>query len=167
MTLKELNEKLFAITDNYNSNKMFTETLIEDIKDLFSSVDQYRSDRAFREELKKIFGGFDEETVKNKNYSKDFNTKNLEIEDTSSIFYNKSVVFTGDLDGIKRDAAAEYVHSKGGAIRSSISSKTDIVIIGSIDPGPSKLKKIEELISAGINIRKVFEDEFVSISGLK
>lgn len=167
MTLKELNEKLFSITDKYNSDKIFTDSLIDDIKALFSSVDEYRTDRAFRDELRKIFGGFDEEIVKKKNYSKDFAAKNLEVEDKSSIFYDKSVVFTGDLDGIKRDTAAEYVHSKGGAVKGSISSKTDIVVIGSIGPGPSKLQKIEELINEGINIRKISEDEFISISGLK
>jgi NAD-dependent DNA ligase len=127
---------------------------------------EYEIDKEYREQMKTAFG-FDKSILENKKMSDEYKIKNLDIEDKSTIFYDKTVVFTGDLDGVKREVAAEYIHSKGGLVRGSISSKTDIVIIGSIKPGPEKLKKLEELIASGINIQKVSEVEFFKISRLK
>lgn len=188
MTQKELFEKLQNIIDLYGvanailaieiMYKSYTlglhakenEKLILHIKDkiidLFISAEEYKFDREIRERMKSAFG-FDEKSVINKSYSKDFRVRKENVADTTSIFYDKVVVFTGDLDGIKRNIAAEYVHSKGGIVRGSISSKTDIVVIGSINPGPEKLRKLEDLITSGVTIMKINEKEFFNISGLK
>jgi DNA ligase (NAD+) len=41
-----------------------------------------------------------------------------------------TVVITGSLPGFTRDSAAEAVTSRGGKVASSVSKKTDFVIVG-------------------------------------
>lgn len=86
----------------------------------------------------------------------------LENADSSSPFYNKKIVFTGILDKIGREEAAEIVKKMGADIDTTISKKTDFVIVG-IGAGPSKLKKISEYNHAGSNIKMVYEVEFLEI----
>ncbi len=50
---------------------------------------------------------------------------------------------TGGLEGFTRDSIAETITAHGGKPTSSVSQKTDYVLVGS-DPG-SKLAKAEEL----------------------
>lgn len=78
------------------------------------------------------------------------------IIDSNSIFYGKTMVFTGTLSRISRNEAKEIVISKGANVGSAISSKTDIVVVGK-NPG-SKLKKANEF-----GIRIMSEEEFLSI----
>lgn len=77
-------------------------------------------------------------------------------------FYNKRLVFTGDLRSMQRSDAAKHVSAFGADINTSISKKTQIVIIGE-GAGPSKMKKIQELREQGIEIRLIDEDEFLRI----
>lgn len=65
----------------------------------------------------------------------------------------KTFVFTGQLDSFARDEAKRIVQGLGGLIGSSVSRKTDFVVVGK-EPG-SKLEKAKTL---GINI--LSEDEF-------
>lgn len=76
----------------------------------------------------------------------------------SSPFSGKSVVLTGGLSSMSRDDAKEKIEALGGKIGSGVSSKTDIVIVGT-DAG-SKLKKAQEL-----GIRTIDEDEFLRLLG--
>jgi NAD-dependent DNA ligase len=138
----------------------------KELVELLLNAGEYKVDREFRDMLRSAFG-FDKSSVEHKKISEEYRNKNLEVEDKSTMFYNKTVVFTGDLTGIKREVAAEYIHSKGASVKSAVSSKTDIVVIGSINPGPEKLKKIEALIVSGANIQKMMEEDFLKITGLK
>jgi DNA ligase (NAD+) len=61
----------------------------------------------------------------------------------SQKFAGKSFVFTGGLANRSREAAAELVQQHGGKISSSVSKKTDYVVVGT-DPG-SKHDKAKEL----------------------
>ncbi|AZR74769.1 DNA ligase (NAD(+)) LigA [Anoxybacter fermentans] len=65
----------------------------------------------------------------------------------------KKFVFTGGLETLTRNEAKELVLSKGGKVSSSVSKKTDYVVVGK-DPG-SKYEKAKEL---GITI--LTEEEF-------
>ncbi len=65
----------------------------------------------------------------------------------------KTVVFTGELNGLSRGEAEEFVRRCGGSAISSVSRKTDMVVAG-LNPG-SKLDKARKL---GVKI--ISEDEF-------
>jgi DNA ligase (NAD+) len=78
----------------------------------------------------------------------------------SQKFAGKSFVFTGGLANRSREAAAELVQQHGGKISSSVSKKTDYVVVGT-DPG-SKYDKAKEL---GVTI--LTESEFDKLLSLK
>ncbi len=86
----------------------------------------------------------------------------LEQADSNSPFYNKKIVFTGILSKIGREEAAKIVKKMGADIDTSISKKTNIVIIGT-GAGPAKLKKIGEYNNTGSNIVLIYETEFLEI----
>lgn len=58
-------------------------------------------------------------------------------------FENKTFVLTGSLEFLTRNDATSMVESRGGKVTSSVTKKTDVVIVGS-DPG-SKYDKAKEL----------------------
>jgi DNA ligase (NAD+) len=55
----------------------------------------------------------------------------------------KTFVLTGTLSSLSREAAADAIQALGGKVTSSVSKRTDYVVVGS-DPG-SKLAKAESL----------------------
>lgn len=76
-----------------------------------------------------------------------------ERERVAGFFSGKTVVLTGTLEHFSRDEAAEIVRGQGGTISSSVSKKTDYVIVG--ESAGSKEVKAREL---GITI--LDEDAF-------
>ena len=84
-----------------------------------------------------------------------------EVKDPCNPFYQKKVVFTGVLQTMTRDQAANVVQELGADIDTSINKRTDFVIVGQ-GAGPSKLKKIDEFNSSGSTIKILNENEFVS-----
>ena len=69
---------------------------------------------------------------------------------------NKIFVFTGELESLKRDEAAQLVKDLGGRVTNSISSKTDYLVAG--DKGGSKLSKAEKL-----SVKIIDEQEFLRL----
>ncbi|HKK72161.1 MAG TPA: NAD-dependent DNA ligase LigA [Candidatus Krumholzibacteria bacterium] len=55
----------------------------------------------------------------------------------------RTVVLTGSLDSMTRDEAEEAVRMQGGRARSSVSSETDLLVVGK-DPGDTKTRDAEE-----------------------
>jgi DNA ligase (NAD+) len=68
-------------------------------------------------------------------------------------FFGKTFVLTGTLSNYTRDQAMTLIKERGGKIASSVSKKTDYVLVGE-DPG-SKLNKAKEL-----KIKTLDEDQF-------
>ena len=73
---------------------------------------------------------------------------------------NKSIVLTGGLESLSREEATEAAQAAGARVASSVSKKTDFVVVGT-DPG-SKAAKAEQL---GVEI--VDEKEFRKRLGRK
>jgi DNA ligase (NAD+) len=73
-------------------------------------------------------------------------------------FAGKTVVFTGTLESLGRAEAKSVVESSGGKVASSVSAKTDFLVVGG-KPG-SKAKKAEEL-----GVKVLLEPEFLQAIG--
>ncbi len=88
------------------------------------------------------------------------NIKNPEIKeiDKNHPLFGKIVVFTGSLKRYTRTEIENIARSFGANPTSSVSSKTNFVIIG--ENAGSKLKKAQEL-----NIKVITEDEFLKMCG--
>ena len=77
----------------------------------------------------------------------------------------KLCIMTGSSELVGRDQFKKIVVEQGGKISSSITGKTDLVLVGS-EAGPLKLRKIADLRAAGSNIRVVSDSEFLEIVGI-
>lgn len=84
------------------------------------------------------------------------------------IFEGKRFVFTGSFPGMPRSEATEIVEAKGGKVTTTVSKKTDYVIIGledtamvGADTKSSKIEKAEELNAAGCSIKLIKAERFI------
>jgi DNA ligase (NAD+) len=73
-------------------------------------------------------------------------------------FAGKTIVFTGTLESMGRAEGKQVVEDLGGNVASSVSSKTDYLVVGG-KPG-SKAKKAEEL-----GVKVLLEPEFLKMAG--
>jgi len=79
-------------------------------------------------------------------------------------FYNKRIVFTGALSSMARSEAAKKVLALGGILQGAVTRETDFVILGNKHRGTSsKQAKAEQLISLGVDIQIILEDDFIWI----
>jgi len=76
------------------------------------------------------------------------------------IFDNKILVLTGTLSSYSRNEAKKIIEDNGGKISSSVSKKTDFIVVG--EEAGSKLKKAQKL-----NIKILDEKQFNEIIGEK
>src|SRR5690606_31191463 len=90
--------------------------------------------------------------------------------DETHVFYGKNIVFTGELKSLERKDAMQKVVDLGGILKSSVSRKTDYLIVGEQDKSivgddglSSKEEKAYELIEKGFNIKILNEEEFLKI----
>jgi len=81
-----------------------------------------------------------------------------EIRATGGAFAGKTVVFTGTLEAMGRAEAKTVVEGQGGRVGSSVSPRTDFLVVGG-KPG-SKAKKAEAL-----GVRVLLEPEFLERIG--
>ena len=75
----------------------------------------------------------------------------------AQVLEGKSVVVTGTLESLSREAAEEAIKARGGKAPSSVSKKTTAVVVGE-GPGASKLNKATEL---GVPILN--EEQFLNL----
>ena len=99
----------------------------------------------------------DLENVNVINKLKEYNVNMLysnEVTEIKEEFLDKKFVLTGSLESITREDATKYIEDHGGKVSSSVSAKTDVVIVGK-DPG----SKYDKALSLGITIWN--EEEFL------
>lgn len=94
------------------------------------------------------------------------------VGDVDSAVYDKSFLFTGTLESMKRKDAQARVEALGGRAPSSITAALDFLVIGDKDMEKfnegwrsSKLKKAEKFIGQGAPMRIIAESEFVGMLG--
>lgn len=86
-----------------------------------------------------------------------------EVENPDTPFFMKKVVITGLFDAFPiREELASLLKKYGADINSSISRKTNIVIMG-VGAGPSKMRQISELQENGFDIMVLHEDDLLKI----
>jgi len=102
----------------------------------------------------------DEENINIINKLKEYNVNmtyindsNIEINDN---FNNKTFVLTGTLNTITRDKASEEIENRGGKVTSSVTKKTNVVIVGE-NPG----SKYDKALTLEIEIWN--EEKFIEL----
>jgi DNA polymerase III subunit epsilon len=85
-------------------------------------------------------------------------------------FFQKNIVFTGELSTLERKEAMQQVVNSGGIIKSGVSSKTDFLIVGTQDKSlvgesglSTKERKAYELMNKGKTIKILTEEEFIQL----
>lgn len=78
------------------------------------------------------------------------------VRRTDHAFSGKTFVLTGALQDFSRDEASELIKDRGGKVSSSVSKKTDYVVVG--EEAGSKLDKAQEL-----GIKTLTEKEFTKL----
>jgi DNA ligase (NAD+) len=81
-----------------------------------------------------------------------------EAEARETLLEGKTFVLTGGLDSMTRDEARGLIEERGGRVSSSVSKKTDFVVVGK-DPG-SKRDKARKL-----GVQTLSEDDFNKMIG--
>ena len=83
-------------------------------------------------------------------------------------FYNKQIVFTGALSTLTRVEAAKKVRACGGNLQGAVTKETDFVILGDKRRGvSSKQLRAEQLISLGVDIQLMLEEDFLWVLSMK
>ncbi len=100
-------------------------------------------------------------------------TATVESFNEAHHFYGKNVVFTGKLKNIDRRTAMQEIVNLGGKVKSSVSKKTEIIILGLQDKtlvgaeGISlKERRAYELIEQGFDIEIIREERFLKLLNL-
>jgi len=83
--------------------------------------------------------------------------KDLSCADPNNPFYDRKVVITGVFN-IERQELAKILKTMGADIDTGVSSRTNYLLIGE-EPGPSKLKKFDLLLSEGKDVRKIYQED--------
>ncbi len=125
------------LAEHFSSIEDLAEAAAEDLENVpevgpkvSASIAEFFSEAANRSILKKLYKAGLRPTAEKR-------------EVKSQKFAGKSFVFTGGLANRSREEAGELVQQHGGKISSSVSKKTDYVVVGT-DPG-SKHDKAKEL----------------------
>ena len=85
---------------------------------------------------------------------------NKESRQISSVLAGKKVVVSGKFTQYSRDQIKQMIADHGGKISSSVSTQTDILVVGE-NMGPSKLEKAQKW-----KIEMVSENDFLALIGI-
>lgn len=94
----------------------------------------------------------------------------VDVLNYSHLLYGKNIVFTGLLESLHRKEAMQKVVNLGGILKSTVSTKTDYLIVGKQnkkvvgeDGLSNKERKAYELKIKGYDIQIIEENEFLAI----
>lgn len=86
------------------------------------------------------------------------------------LFYQKSIVLTGELENLERAEAMQKIVDVGGIVKSSVSRKTDYLVVGIQDKKlvgddgmSTKEERAHSLIQEGCDIKILNEGEFIRL----
>lgn len=91
-----------------------------------------------------------------KKYGVNMNYLNDDIVKVDANFSDKTFVLTGTLNSITRGEAGSLIEERGGNVTSSVTKKTDVVVVGE-NPG----SKYDKAVNLGITIWR--EDQFMEL----
>lgn len=90
--------------------------------------------------------------------------------DPAHPFFEKRVVFTGELEGLERIDAMQLVVDRGGSYGNAVNKKTDVLVVADSEGGPAntspsrKLRAARELIEQGQAVQILSEEEFRALT---
>lgn len=129
-------------------------------------------DVAITNDVIQLFKGISEQSEDNifskikKKPLKEIQTKNIEFDESSSIF-KKRFVFTGKLERLTRNEVHQLVKDLGGDLDASVTKKTNYLVLGEQDYSKvkyngksSKQVKAENLKLSGYDIEIIPESRF-------
>lgn len=142
---KKLADHFYSIDDLANASTEEIEEISEIGPSISNSIKRFFSERQNKlliDKLKKA----------GLNFTQD---RKLKLSDKLS---NKSFVLTGTLSSMSREEAKEKIIANGGNVVSSVSKKTDFVVVGE-NPG----SKLDKALKLGLKI--INEEEFIDMLG--
>jgi hypothetical protein len=147
--------------------KFETKTIISDI--IYNNNDDqidvylniYKSD-TINDDAQFKYTSYDREILESRKIESQYlKPKKVTDEDDVDMFFKKKVIITGTFVSFPdRNDIAKLLYESGADIDTSITERTDYVIVGN-DPGWRKMERIEEL-----GITTFSEEEFKKIYGL-
>ncbi len=138
-----------VLADHFQTIERLKNASLEELNSIYEigpstgeAIIEYFKDASNQKMLKKLF---------NNKFYLSFTKKKIQNDQ----FRDKSFVFTGILSKMSRNQAQQEVKKRGGAVSSSVSKKTNFVVVGS-SPG-SKHDKAEKLGITILNEKKFLD----------
>ncbi len=96
---------------------------------------------------------------------------NIELaENEAHPFFGKEVVFSGTFSAFTKEGGRELVAKIGGVPKESVTSNTKFLVVGQqdmyrvgLEMKSSKMKKVEQMISKGLDVQVLIEAEFIEL----
>lgn len=98
-------------------------------------------------------------------------TLNIDLtENENHPFFEKEVVFSGTFNAFSKNGGKELVTKIGGISKDGVTNNTKFLVVGQqditkvgIDLKSSKMKKVEQMISKGLDVQVLIESEFIEL----
>ena len=145
-----------ALSDAKACAQLFIEYLVSD-KELYD--EEYDAEEEY--EIVKEYPIKGETITFHEAIKSDLLKQDLSNANPNNPFYDKKVVITGIFQ-YDRNYIAEILKKNGADINTSISRKTNMVLVGD-EPGPKKIEKIQELLLEGYDIKLITADELETL----
>lgn len=144
-------KKASILARHYNNMDNLMNASFEDLKNITDIGDKIAiSIKNYFDNNKELI-----EQLKSIGLNMEYKGSKIELDENIA---DKTFVLTGTLEKLTRNEAKEYIESMGGVVTSSVSSKTDYVVVGT-SPGSKYDRAIK------LNIKILNEEEFISLIG--